>query len=169
MRLALGPAGRVVPDMKASLPGRGVWIDPTTQNLQQLARMAPRVERVLGGSLDGAALLADLRTLVRAQALDRLGVATRMGALVFGHDALARALAARRVVAAVITADAVPRTRASIIESAAAGGVEVVSVPLSTAEVGAATGRGLLAVFGVAGSSLTATLIGVLRRLSDLG
>ena len=169
LRLVASPEGRVVVDPRGSLPGRGVWIEPTAEHLRQLARLAPRIQRDLEAEVDAEALVAEVRALYARWGRERLGLAAKAGALVYGHDALLQAISGGRVVGVLIAADAAQRTEASVRQAAEAAGVEIVRLRTTTEETGAAIGRALAAVLGVARSSLTHTLMSVLRRSSDLG
>jgi predicted RNA-binding protein YlxR (DUF448 family)/ribosomal protein L30E len=170
LRLVAGPEGHVTLDVRGGAAGRGLWLDPTPDNLRQLVRLAPRAQKELGVPLHVDAVVEEIRLFTRRVAGERLGLGAKTGTLVYGHDAVIQALAAGKVLTVVFAADAAERTQDSVRGAAAArSNVRVLSVPWSAAEVGALTGRGLIAVFGVAGSSLTATLVSVLRRLSDLG
>ena len=91
IRLALGPEGQVLPDIRAKAPGRGAWIGVTRDELD-----AANAKGKLRGALartfktDGLAVPADLgeriEAALRQTALDRLGLEARAGHLATGSD-----------------------------------------------------------------------------------
>jgi uncharacterized protein len=91
IRLALGPDGRVLPDVRARAPGRGAWIGVDRDTLA-----AAYAKGRLRGALARAfkandfVLPDDLPALVAAalerNALDRLGLEARAGTLLTGSE-----------------------------------------------------------------------------------
>lgn len=91
VRLALGPGGEVLPDIRGKAPGRGAWIGVTREELA-----AAIAKGRLKGALSRAfrtgeiAVPADLPERIEAalarQALDRLGLEARAGALLTGSE-----------------------------------------------------------------------------------
>jgi predicted RNA-binding protein YlxR (DUF448 family) len=111
IRLALGPSGEVLPDVRAKAPGRGAWIGVTKGELD---------DAVAKGRLRGAlarafksnalhipenlpALIAD--ALQRA-ALDRLGLESRAGNVVIGSERIETAARAGKLALLFHAADA---------------------------------------------------------------
>lgn len=97
VRLALGPDGEVLPDVRAKAPGRGAWIGVDRKGLEQA---------MAGGKLRGAlgrafrtrelSIPADLPERIEQQleraALDRLGLEARAGTIVTGSERIEAAL-----------------------------------------------------------------------------
>jgi len=91
IRLALGPDGAVAPDVRARAPGRGAWIGVTRAELD-----AANAKGKLGGALTRAFkagtvtapadLGARIESALARDALDRLGLEARAGALVTGSE-----------------------------------------------------------------------------------
>jgi predicted RNA-binding protein YlxR (DUF448 family) len=104
IRFVAAPDGAVVPDVAASLPGRGLWVSASK------AAIAKAVEKKLFSRAAKAQLHADGDLAERAeQALVRrmtgdLGLARRSGGLVLGFDNVERALDAPRPPAVLIAA-----------------------------------------------------------------
>lgn len=96
IRLALGPQGQVLPDVRAKAPGRGAWIGVARAELE-----AALAKGKLKGVLTRAfrtgefQLPADLPALIAAQleraVLDRLGLAAKAGHVVIGHERIDKA------------------------------------------------------------------------------
>ena len=91
IRLALGPDGRVAPDIRARAPGRGAWIGVDRPTLEQAMAKGK-----LRGALSRAFKTADvsapgdlgerIEQALRQAALDRLGLEARAGNLITGSD-----------------------------------------------------------------------------------
>ena len=93
IRFVAAPDGKVVPDVAAKLPGRGLWVEAT-------APPSPTaVEKKLFARAAKAQVTAQTPTLAEraekallARMLGDLGLARRSGALVLGFDNVLRAL-----------------------------------------------------------------------------
>jgi predicted RNA-binding protein YlxR (DUF448 family) len=91
IRLALGPSGEVLPDVRAKAPGRGAWIGVAKAELDQaiakgklrgaLARAFKSNALTIPENLPG--LIADA---LQKAALDRLGLESRAGNVVIGSE-----------------------------------------------------------------------------------
>lgn len=169
VRLVASPEGVVVLDYRAKLPGRGAWMACSAEAVAGLRRVAGRVAHQLGARVDADAIALALREAVGRGVEEGLSQAAGAGALVYGHDAVRDALQAGRIEVLLVASDASPRTVASVTEADTTGAVPVVTVPLSAEQVGARTGRGLLAVAGVTRSTATRHLLRQLRRHAQLG
>jgi hypothetical protein len=96
IRLALGPEGQVLPDIRAKAPGRGAWIGVTQGELD-----AANAKGKLRGALARAfksndlTIPADLGTLIADQLqrafLDRLGLESKAGKIVNGTERVEKA------------------------------------------------------------------------------
>jgi predicted RNA-binding protein YlxR (DUF448 family) len=96
IRLALGPEGQVLPDIRAKAPGRGAWVGVTQSELD-----AANAKGKLRGALARAfktnelTIPADLGTLIADQLrrafLDRLGLESKAGKIVNGTERVEKA------------------------------------------------------------------------------
>jgi len=92
IRFVAGPDGRVVPDVAAKLPGRGLWVEASA------AAIAKAVEKKLfsraaKSQVTAAADLAErAEKMLVARMVGDLGLARRSGALVLGFDNVLREL-----------------------------------------------------------------------------
>lgn len=100
VRLVVDPDGKLVPDVAAKLPGRGVWIaanGPLIRDGIKSGRLIKAASRSLKMSLKKEAVSLDLAetilSLVTKRCLDRLGLEQRAGNLVTGFDKIKAALA----------------------------------------------------------------------------
>ncbi len=96
IRLALGPQGQVLPDVRAKAPGRGAWIGVVRAELE-VAIAKGRLKGVLTRAFKTGEfqLPADLPALIAAQlervVLDRLGLEAKAGHVVIGHERIDKA------------------------------------------------------------------------------
>jgi len=94
VRLALGPDGTVLPDVRAKAGGRGAWIAVDRPTLEK-ALAKGKLKGALARAFKSAAFripedLADrIGTALERAALDRLGLEARAGALVTGSEKIA--------------------------------------------------------------------------------
>lgn len=101
MRFVLDPAGRVVPDLRQRLPGRGAYVTPSAASVREAVRKrlfsrAFRTEAKASPELAKEveeALVADLKAA--------LALANKAGAVVAGFGKVEEALSARRVAALI--------------------------------------------------------------------
>jgi predicted RNA-binding protein YlxR (DUF448 family) len=91
IRLALGPSGEVLPDVRAKAPGRGAWIGVAKAELEAaVARGRLRGALARAFKSNALAIPDDLPDLIaaalRQAALDRLGLESRAGNVVIGAE-----------------------------------------------------------------------------------
>ncbi|WP_431848789.1 DUF448 domain-containing protein [Allosphingosinicella sp.] len=99
VRLALGPDGQVLPDVRAKAPGRGAWIGvdrPALDAAQAKGKLKGALSRAFKtGELQIPADLGErIETALRQAALDRLGLEARASTLLTGSEKIE--VAARR-------------------------------------------------------------------------
>jgi len=92
LRFALDPAGVVIPDVAAKLPGRGVWTISTRDAVATAARKGG-FARGFKRNVSASAGLADQAEALQAKrCLDFLGIARSAGDLILGADAVDMAI-----------------------------------------------------------------------------
>ena len=108
IRFVIGPNGEAVPDLKRTLPGRGVWV---TASREILGEAIKRKAFARGFKRD-VRLPADLieRTgrLLEQSVLDALAIAAKAGSVVSGFAKVENALAHDHVMALLHAAEAAP-------------------------------------------------------------
>lgn len=108
VRFVLGPDNTVVPDIKANLPGRGVWVSA------EEAKIKEAVERKLfhrgfAKSVNASTEMAQLvEDLLKNAALGRLKMAKKAGQVVNGFTKLMSALEKETIIALVHAHNASP-------------------------------------------------------------
>jgi predicted RNA-binding protein YlxR (DUF448 family) len=106
IRFVLSPDGDVVPDLKESLPGRGVWLT-ASKDVVALAVKRNAFSRSLKTAAKAAPDLAErLGRMLHEQALRAFSLANKAGAVTFGFTKLETALEKGRVYALVHAKDA---------------------------------------------------------------
>jgi uncharacterized protein len=143
LRFVLAPDGRVVPDVEATLPGRGFWLRSDRKMVshaaaKQLFARAAKAPVLVGSDL---AEVAEARLVERA--LSYLGLARRAGELFLGFDQIDKALRSANPPAVIVeAADAAADGRRKLQAAATAGGnVPFVIGALTNAELSLALGR----------------------------
>jgi hypothetical protein len=90
VRLALGPDGRVAPDVRARAPGRGAWIGVGREQLEAAiarGKLKAALARAFKTPVEVPHELAEQTAqALRQAALDRLGMEARSGNLINGSE-----------------------------------------------------------------------------------
>ena len=140
IRLALGPSGEVLPDVRAKAPGRGAWIGVPRADLDA-ANAKGKLKGALARAFKTGDLLipADLgektEAALRQAALDRLGMEARSGNLINGADRVEQAARSGKVRLLLHAADAGDDGRRRLDQAWRVGG---------SAELGYASGLAIL-------------------------
>ena len=129
MRLALGPDGQVLPDVRGKAPGRGAWIGVSRDELDAANRQG-KLKGALARALRSADLsispdLGDkIEAALRQAALDRLGMEARSGNLINGADRIEQAARMGKVHLLLYSADAGADGRRKLDQAWRVGGSE---------------------------------------------
>lgn len=143
LRFVASPDGRVVPDVSAKLPGRGLWVQSSS------AAIAKAIEKNLFSRAAKARLVADADLALRAEKalvsrmLGDLGLARRSGVLVLGFDNVLRQLEGPKPPRLLIEAfDGAPDGKRKLYAAARRLDLKCMVVEtLTRAELGLALGR----------------------------
>ncbi len=147
IRLALSPENTVLPDVAARAPGRGAWLAPDREALENAI-----AKHKFKGALSRAFKTGDIgwpddlpgriASALQRQTLDRLGLEARAGMLVTGSDRIGDAIAAGRVRLLLHAADAAEDGRRKLDgRLLAVRGEKGVELPAGRAELSLALGR----------------------------
>lgn len=138
LRFVVGPDGSIVPDVGATLPGRGIWLSPRRDvvNTAVAKRLFARAARRPVAVPDD--LAERIEGLLVRRWLDTLGLARRAGEAVCGYEKVRAELGAGRAALLVQARDAAEAGRARM--RAAATGLPVIEL-FDGAELGAVFGR----------------------------
>ena len=106
LRFVAGPDGGIVPDLRARLPGRGVWVGLDRASIAEAAGRRLFARALKADVTAGPGIADDVAALLRKAALGRLGLARKSGAAVAGFAKVEAALAKEPVAALLTASDA---------------------------------------------------------------
>jgi uncharacterized protein len=165
VRLVVGPDGAIVPDVAARLPGRGLWLTPRRDIVDQAVtrRVFARAAR---RPVSAPAGLADrIESLLARRCVDAVGLARRAGLAVAGFERVSEAAHRGRTGLLLFALDGAEGGRRKL----AALGRDLPSARvLTAAELGAAFGRERIVHAVVADGPLCRRLLTDLLRLVGL-
>jgi predicted RNA-binding protein YlxR (DUF448 family) len=92
IRFVLGPEGTVVPDIKAKLPGRGVWVTARAKLVEDAVRRQAFSRGLKANAKAAATLPADVDALLERDCLQSLSLANKAGAVVTGFTKVEAAI-----------------------------------------------------------------------------
>src|SRR5262249_40150974 len=149
IRFVLGPAGDVVPDLQAKLPGRGAWVIADREPVETAVRKG-LFARAFGEPAKAPEGLADLiGALLSKRLLELLGQARKSGTLILGSAQVQAAARAGEVSALIEAADGAPDGRRKDIGALRAGGRYDPAKPMEGAIIVACfTSAGMSFAFG---------------------
>ena len=106
LRFVAGPDGTLVPDLRARLPGRGVWVGLDRASIAEAAGKRLFARALKADVTADPGIADDVAALLRKTALGRLGLARKSGAAVAGFAKVEAALAKEPVAALLTASDA---------------------------------------------------------------
>ncbi len=106
IRFVMGPDGAVVPDIRAKLPGRGVWVDARSDVVAAAVRKGAFARGFKAKAAAAPTLADDVDALLERDALQSLAMANKAGAVITGFAKVEAALAAGGLAALLHGADA---------------------------------------------------------------
>lgn len=143
MRFVADPAGAIVPDAAAKLPGRGLWVQSSRAAIDQAVEkklFCRAAKRPVSADPD---LAERTEKALVARMMGDIGLARRSGALVLGFDNVLRALESRSPPKLLIQArDGSPEGKRKLDNARLRQGLDCTLIEiLSSAELGLALGR----------------------------
>jgi uncharacterized protein len=165
LRLVVGPDGAIVPDVEARLPGRGLWLTPRRDIVEQA--VAKRIfARAARRPVAAPPELADrIESLLARRCCDALGLARRAGLAVAGFERVGEAVRSGRAGLLLVALDGAEGGGRKL----AALGRDLPSARvLSAAELGGAFGRERIVHAAVVDGRLSRRLLADLLRLVGL-
>ena len=175
IRLALGPDGEVLPDVRAKAPGRGAWIGVDAPTLD-----AAQADGKLRGALARAFKTGDLKIAdglaektaeaLQQTVLDRLGIESRGGAIVLGTERIAEAARSGAVALLLHVSDSAEDGRKKLDQAWRVGegeegsGKRGLVIPANRAILGNALGRENLVHIAIVDERAAKRVSGALSR-----
>lgn len=166
IRFVIDPEGRVTPDLKERLPGRGLWVTASREALDQaVARHA--FSKAAKQSVKVAPDLTErVAELAKREVAELLGLARKSGQLVAGFEKVEAAIRAGKVRVLVAAGDGAEDGRGKLARLAGSG-VEICA-PLTAAELAQALGRERAVHAAIKAGGIAEKTIIAARRLSAL-
>jgi predicted RNA-binding protein YlxR (DUF448 family) len=84
IRFVVGPEGKIVPDIRAKLPGRGVWVTARIEMVEDAVRRQAFSRGLKATAKADKTLPAEVDTLLERDCLQSLSLANKAGAVVAG-------------------------------------------------------------------------------------
>lgn len=171
IRFVLDPDGRVVPDLKEKLPGRGLWVTADREVLAQAAAKNAFAKAAKQSAKVPADLVERVADLAKREVAELIGLARKSGQLRAGFEKVQIALQHGRVRLLIAAKDGAEDGRGKLARLAASvpgrSGVEIVA-PLTAAELAQALGREHAVHAAIAESGIAERTIIACRRLHGL-
>lgn len=176
IRFVLDPDGRVVPDLKEKLPGRGLWVTADRAILAQAAAKNAFAKAARQSAKVAPDLVERVAELARREVADLIGLARKSNQLRAGFEKVQAALRGGRVRLLIAASDGAEDGRGKLARLAAGlqasglqggSGVEICA-PLTAAELAQALGREHAVHAAIEQSGIAERIIVACRRLDGL-
>lgn len=105
IRFVLDPEGRVVPDLKNKLPGRGVWLSVSCDAVAAAAKKGVFARGFASRVKAGPELADQVGALLEKASLERLALANKAGLVTTGFEKVAEAIARKEAAVLLHAAD----------------------------------------------------------------
>ncbi|MBV9567610.1 MAG: RNA-binding protein [Hyphomicrobiales bacterium] len=115
IRFVLSPQGVVTPDIRRTLPGRGVWVTANRGCVAEASRRNAFARAFKKEAVLPANLAAEVGDLLRKDALQALSLASKAGALTSGFEKTRSALESGEVLALIEASDGSAEGRKKLV------------------------------------------------------
>lgn len=168
VRMVLGPDGRVEVDYWGKLGGRGTWLTPRREVIEQAEAKPGIVARALQveGGCDTSGLLDRVRAANLRAVGELLSLSARAGALASGAEQVQDAVRAGQTLGLLVASDASPQSVAAAV--GARKDLQVWTVEWDRETLGRRIGKGPRAIVALRPSGPARALADQLRRMQDL-
>ena len=165
VRFVVGPDDRLVPDLDARLPGRGLWLSADAESFKNAVSRNLFAKAARRRVVVDPEILARLDRMLAERCLQWLGLARRAGLLEMGFEQVVRTARAGEIEVLVVASDAANDGREKIAR--AAPDRRCVRL-FERAQMGAAVGREALVFAGLRPNRLAQRFWNDARRLAGL-
>jgi uncharacterized protein len=170
LRFVLSPQDGVVPDIKANLPGRGVWVTAEKEIVSEAVRRRAFQRAFRKPVLVAEDLPLQVEQLFKRSALERLSICNKAGLVVAGFTKAEEALNRREIVCLLHASDAAEGGKAKLDRKFAAlySGKDHIAPKncFTSAEISLAMGSANVIHAGVKDGGAARAFIEALDRLS---
>jgi uncharacterized protein len=166
IRFVVGPDGKVVPDLKGKLPGRGVWVMGTRAALEEAIKRKAFARGFKRDIRLPADLAGQTEGLLQSAALDALAMVAKAGMVMAGFAKTAAALERNDASGLLHAADASSEGVRKLDAIIRRGGVSVPVIEfLTSAQLDLALGRPNVVHAALLASAASDTFLSRSRRL----
>ncbi|MGE3770692.1 MAG: DUF448 domain-containing protein [Bdellovibrionales bacterium] len=165
IRFVVGPDNTLVPDFAEKLPGRGLWVTADAACITEAIAKKLFGRAAKENVVIPANLLDQMRTQLRLRVMDLLGLAKKAGRVALGADSVQQELKKRALCGIIIAADA---SDSGFNDMQQRTSINVLQVPFSAADLGAALGRDNTVYIGLRNDKQGNTLLRECARLIGL-
>ena len=164
IRFVVDPSNQVVPDVGGSLPGRGMWVIPSSEAIDTAVRknLFSRAAKTSVQASEG--LTAQTGLLLRKRCLDFLGLSKRSGIAVLGQPQVEAAIRAHKLGLLAIATDASENGLNEVTGMSQIKDLPIIR-PFTRHEMGAALGYDQVVYMGLIPHRLTKTIRDECNRL----
>lgn len=163
IRFVLSPEGEIVPDVDGKLPGRGFWLVPRRDIVQDACDRNVFAKAARGQVTCPSDLAGRVENRLAERCLDLVGIARRSGAARGGHEKVRAALTRGGVAVLLVASDAADGSLAKLGETSP--GVTVVDL-FDGGELGRVFGRERTVYVAISAGRIARRLINEAGRLS---
>ena len=167
IRFVVGPNGEIVPDLKAKLPGRGIWVHASSEVLDQAVTANLFSKAAKAAVTVNSDLSVQTEHLLSARCLDLLGLGQKAGQLVTGFEKVSDWLRTEALALVIEASDGRSDGRRKIIRLTQTQASNPLIVGcFNRDELGLALGRDNVVHAALKSCSLARTLETDLKRLA---
>jgi uncharacterized protein len=145
IRFVLGPEGQLVPDLKAKLPGRGVWVTASHEAVTDAVKRKAFARSLKQPVVMPEGLARMVEDLMAADARQSLAMANKAGMVITGFAKVEQAIARGGVSALIIARDGGDDGRRKVLQAVKRqhGNTDAIPVfrPFDSCEMDLALGR----------------------------
>jgi predicted RNA-binding protein YlxR (DUF448 family) len=171
IRFVLSPQGKVVPDLRRKLPGRGVWVTARRETVETAVRKRLFSRGFKSEAEAPADLAQDVDRLLEAEALSALGLARKAGLVITGFGKVDAALRQGKVRLLLHAAEAAPDGVRKLSQAIHALGEAGAGLPVhsifTSAQMDLALGGDNVVHAAALAGGASELLLGRIRRLAS--
>lgn len=166
IRFVLDPEGRIVPDLKGRLPGRGVWVSLDREAVALAAKRGAFSRGFRRQVPADPGLAAQVDALLEKAALERLALANKAGLVVTGFAKVAEVIGRKDLAALLHASDAAAGGREKLDGKTGAPGRPAVII-FTSGQLSLALGRSNVVHAALSKGGAAESFLGAVDRLEQ--
>jgi len=171
LRFVLSPQNEIVPDIKGTLPGRGVWVSARKNAIEDAIKRRAFQRAYKKDIRVSSELAGDVEHLLRRSALERLSIANKAGLVVTGFVKVGESIRRREIFALLHAAEAAIDGQTKLDRKFAASLTEQDHISnrnrFTSAEISLATGSVNVIHAGLKDGGASRAFLRAFHRLND--